>query len=261
MNFNNFNMLGFNTAPAFTFSMPAFMPQIPPIFSFQPQLIPFFGGFNFNTPQNYDTSFAQQPQTVGANFDSFKLTDFSLDGFEPISYAPKPLEFTLPTFDFTSTSMTTSNSKTAAAYKSNTTANIKPNPTTNLADVAQIYNKNKGVNLAQEVLKDVKPRSTGYCATYVKSAIQDAGLGSYVSGHAYQLPSILKNNKNFREVHVAASDLNKLPAGCVIAYDKGAANYSKTYGHCEITLGNGKAASDFITNNLRVGDARVFVPV
>lgn len=253
MNFNNFNMFGFNAAPAFTFSMPSLLPQIPPIFSFQPQRTSFLGGFNFGFPQNFDNPFAHQTQTVGAKFDSFKLTDFSLDGFEPISYVPKPLEFTLPSFDFTSTSTTTSNSKTGTK--------INPNPTTSIADVAQIYNKNKGINLAQEVLKDVKPRSTGYCATYVKSAIQDAGLGSYVSGHAYQLPSILKNNKNFKEVHVAAGDLNKLPAGCVIAYDKGAANYSKTYGHCEITLGNGKAASDFITNNLRAGDARVFVPV
>lgn len=257
MNFNNFSMLGFNTAPAFTFSMPAFMPQMPSIFSFQPQMTSLFGGFNFEFQQNYDNPFTHQPQTIGTKFDSFKLTDFSLDGFEPISYAPKPLNFTLPSFDFTSTS----NSKTAAAYKSKTAQKINPNPSTSLADVAQIYNKNKGVNLAQEVLKDVKPRSTGYCAAYVKSAIQDAGLGNYVSGHAYQLPSILKNNKNFKEVHVAASDLNKLPAGCVIAYDKGAANYSKTYGHCEITLGNGKAASDFITNNLRAADARVFVPV
>lgn len=251
-------MLGFNTAPALTFSMPAFMPQMPPIFSFQPQLTSFFGGFNFGFPQNNNNPFNFEPQTVGTKFDSFKLTDFSLDGFEPISYVPKPLEFTLPSFDFTTTA---SNSKTTAAYKSTASPKINPNPTTSLADVAQIYNKNKGVNLAQEVLKDVNPRSTGYCATYVKSAIQDAGLGSYVSGHAYQLPSILKNNKNFKEVHVAAGDLNKLPAGCVIAYDKGAANYSKTYGHCEITLGNGKAASDFITNNLRAADARVFVPV
>lgn len=258
MNFNNFNILGFNTSPAFTFSMPAFMPQMPSIFSFQPQLTSFFGNFNFGFQQNYDNSFAHAPQTVGTKFDSFKLTDFSLDGFEPISYAPKPLEFTLQAFDFTST---TSNTKTAAAYKSHSATKINPNPATSLTDVAQIYNKSKGLNLAQEVLKDVKPRSTGYCATYVKSAIQDAGLGSYVSGHAYQLPSILKNNKNFKEVHVAASDLNKLPAGCVIAYDKGAANYSKTYGHCEITLGNGKAASDFITNNLRAANARVFVPV
>ena len=87
-------------------------------------------------------------------------------------------------------------------------------------------------------------------------------MGSYEQGHGYQVAGILKNNKNFKEINVAPNDLNKLPAGCVIVYNKGAAGYSSQYGHVEITLGNGNAASDFVNHNIRPSeDVTVFIPV
>lgn len=121
------------------------------------------------------------------------------------------------------------------------------------------YDQNKGLKLARIAQKN----AVGFkhkCATYVKKAIEESGLGKYESGHAYECANILKKNKNFKEISTTGLDLSKLPAGCVLVYGKKVAKYSPQYGHVEITLGNGKAASDGITNKIRPG-ARVFVPV
>lgn len=101
---------------------------------------------------------------------------------------------------------------------------------------------------------------TKQCATYVKRAIDNAGLGKYEYGDAYECANILQRNPNFKEISTAGLDLSTLPAGCVLVYDKGVSGYSSKYGHVEITLGNGQAASDGVTNNIRQG-ARVFAPV
>ncbi len=121
------------------------------------------------------------------------------------------------------------------------------------------YDKTKGDRLANIASKNTVG-FTKQCATYVKNAIQKSGLGAYEYGDAYECANILKRNKNFKEISTNGVNLSSLPAGCVLVYDKGVAGYSSKYGHIEITLGNGKAASDGVTNNIRQG-ARVFVPV
>ncbi len=123
------------------------------------------------------------------------------------------------------------------------------------------YNEEKGAELAREIASvSTNGGFDGYCARNVKEAIMDAGLGGYQPGHGYQMAGILAGNKNFREIPTRNIDLKKLPAGCVLVYDKGVAGYSSQYGHTEITLGNGTAASGGITHNIRDG-ARVFMPV
>ena len=122
------------------------------------------------------------------------------------------------------------------------------------------YNAFKGEKLAKIALK----RSvgfTGWCATYVKSDIQEAGLGRYMKGDAYKMKDILKNNTNFKEVSPNDVDVKKLPAGCVLVYDKGAQGYSKDAGHTEITTGDGRAVSDGITENLYKKPSAIFIPV
>lgn len=121
------------------------------------------------------------------------------------------------------------------------------------------YDKTKGDKLANTAAKNTVG-FTHQCATYVKNAIQSSGLGAYEYGDAYECANILERNKNFKEISTNGLDLSTLPAGCVLVYDKGVAGYSSKYGHTEITLGNGQAASDGVTNNIRQG-ARVFVPV
>lgn len=124
------------------------------------------------------------------------------------------------------------------------------------------YNQEKGIKLAQDALSHANSKSTGYCAKSVKESIARTGLGSYENGHAYQCADILSNNPNFKEVKVSADDIDKLPAGCVVVYPQGDSGYSSQYGHIEIALGNGKAASDFVNKNVKESaNARVFVPV
>ena len=101
---------------------------------------------------------------------------------------------------------------------------------------------------------------TSNCARYVKANIRDAGLGAYPDGHAYQMASALRKNKNFKEISPTEYNVNSLPAGCILVYSKGVARYNKDYGHVEITTGDGRAVSDGITRDLRQPSA-IFVPV
>lgn len=148
------------------------------------------------------------------------------------------------------------------SFTSNSAKSISSIQTTSLSEVAKIYNAKKGIKLANEAIDGLKHSQKGYCARAVKTAIQDAGLGSYESGHAYQCPDILRRNPNFKEVKVKGSDLEKLPAGCILAYNKGDAGYNPDYGHIEIK-GQGNQAIHFTVNNhiQKSDNVRVFVPV
>lgn len=122
------------------------------------------------------------------------------------------------------------------------------------------YNAFKGERLAKTALNHAVGWK-GYCAAYVKSSIQASNLGSYKYGHAYQMPEILRNNPNFKEISPEGVDVSKLPAGCILVYDKGAQGYNKKYGHTEITTGDGRAVSDGITEHLYKKPSNIFVPV
>ena len=123
------------------------------------------------------------------------------------------------------------------------------------------YSKEIGQKLAQNAAAKAKKNSTGYCARYVKQALEGCGLGNGESGDAYKWEDILRRNPNFKEVKISGKDFKKLPAGCIIVYPKGDAGYSSQYGHIEISLGNGKAVSDFV-NNIKASDnATVFIPI
>ena len=121
------------------------------------------------------------------------------------------------------------------------------------------YNANAGERLAKIALRN-KIGWKSQCAKYVKNAIVQAGLGKYEYGHGYQMASIMRRNKNFKEISPTEYNVNSLPAGCVLVFDRGVQGYNKKYGHVEITTGDGRAVSDGITRNLRQPSA-VFVPV
>ena len=122
------------------------------------------------------------------------------------------------------------------------------------------YNAFKGERLANTALQN-SVGWTGWCAAYVKKSIQQSNLGSYQAGHAFQMPSILRNNNNFKEISPENVDVKDLPAGCVLVYGKGKEGYSKDYGHTEITTGDGRAVSDGITRNLYKKPSNIFIPV
>lgn len=134
------------------------------------------------------------------------------------------------------------------------------------------YNKAKGEALARNALAGLPstPPKTPLCARYVKNAIVNTGLGSYINGNGEQTKYMLRQNLNFKEVKVKGEDLTKLPAGSVIVYDafdKGTYPDGTPYqigenGHVYLALGNGKGASDRPEDSIIPSDrAYAFIPV
>lgn len=121
------------------------------------------------------------------------------------------------------------------------------------------YNSSKGKKLAEIALKNSTGWS-GYCAKFVKKAIKEADLGNYVSGHAYQMTDILKNNSNFKQISPDHIDVKDLPAGCILVFNRGEKGYSEQYGHVEITTNDGRGVSDGISKELKQPNA-IFIPV
>ncbi len=154
-------------------------------------------------------------------------------------------------------SLTSSKSTSISAAKANTsTISTK----TNLPELEESgYDKEKGGALAKDVANNAVG-FTGYCAKYVRQALDRTGLGTGERGNGYEYASILSRNPNFKEVSTDNLNLSSLPAGCILVYDRGVSGYSSNAGHVEVTLGNGQAVSDGVTNHIKDG-ARVFIPV
>lgn len=122
------------------------------------------------------------------------------------------------------------------------------------------YNAENGSKLSEVALKN----SVGWtqqCATYVKNAIKEAGLGEYIQGDAHEMDTILASNNNFKKINPEDINITDLPAGCVLVYEKGVGGYHEEYGHVEITTGDGRGVSDGITNNLNKKPSHIFIPV
>lgn len=241
--------------------------------------------FNFNCFMNFN--FAQPNFNFGCFtmpnfFSNFSLFNFGCNGFNQFSFMnqyPNVGIMNSPSI-FSGFSQTNNLSFPSTPYVLNSSTSIfgtpswegsyTPSsvrtPSTKTSQGTRIftgtlkdYNSERGERLAQIALQN----KTGFnhqCATYVKNAIQEAGLGSYVQGDAHRTDEILANNSNFKEITVEGVNINELPAGCVLVYEKGAAGYSSEYGHVEITTGDGRGVSDGITNNLRTPSS-IFIPV
>lgn len=253
--FKNFNTSLFGST-AKKYSMPGgfgTFSQIP-LFSFHLPLKQSFEMFNFKLPgigtffnkssYSEDTYY---PELTGKKFDSSKLFNSNLNKFKAVSYTSNNFNLILPEIP-----------KVAKVQKA---PKVIPNTRTSLAEIAKIYDKEKGAKLASKTLAGLNNAQKGYCARAVKTGILNAGLGAYESGHANDVPNILSDNKNFKEVHVSGSDIRKLPAGCVICYPPGDCGYNAKVGHVTTSDGNGKGIH-FQVDNLKISDnVRVFVPV
>jgi len=124
------------------------------------------------------------------------------------------------------------------------------------------YSSEKGQKLARDIASH-SVGFTGYCSRHVRQGLQRTGMHNGHTGSAYQMGGVLAENENFQEITINnKDDLKKLPAGCIVVYDRGAAGYSSEHGHIEVTLGDGTACSDGRTYNMRYAqNMRVFVPV
>lgn len=124
------------------------------------------------------------------------------------------------------------------------------------------YSSDKGQRLAKSIANH-SVGFTGYCSKYASNALANTKLGDERAASAYLMAGKLaENTENFKEVSPDSVDLKKLPAGCYLVYDRGAAGYSSKHGHIEVTLGDGTACSDGRTYNIRKAqNMRIFVPV
>lgn len=122
------------------------------------------------------------------------------------------------------------------------------------------YNSTKG-NLLANIALNRAPGEIGYCAKYVQEAINLAGLGGQTRANANQMANILRENPNFKEISTENTNVNSLPAGCVLVYDSYVRNDEETYGHTEFTTGDGHGVSDGITDTLNPNPSSIFIPV
>ena len=134
--------------------------------------------------------------------------------------------------------------------------------TTSLAQLKNIYNPQKGKDLANVAYSNAASRNTrGYCLKGVRTSLEKAGLydTSKRVMSAYQAVGILSNNKNFKKVNVSSDNLRNLPAGCVVVWDRCAGH---PHGHITVTLGDNKSASDHLESKVAQMHTNfcVFVP-
>ena len=121
------------------------------------------------------------------------------------------------------------------------------------------YNAEAGQKLADIALKNAG-QFHNHCAGHVESDFAEAGLGSVSGSDAYQMFGVMDNNPKFKKLETTNVDVTKLPAGCVPVYDKNVAGYGD-YGHIEIALGDGRAASDGITEEIKQSPNAIYAPV
>lgn len=265
---NNYSYgYGAYSAPIFNYS-PMYMPASTMMMPSPTMQMPQFNlgssmNFDFSGNYNYASSpFASMPDVAAA----VTSTGSGIEAYNPFSYKSKVEEKEDKSKDeVTSKKKATGTKFDSKSYMSGDYATRSYNTNSNLPVLANSgYNSslaNKLVNIAMQDKKSNAAKG-GDCATYVKRAIQKAGLGKYESGDAYACADILaRNTKHFREIKVSPSDIPKLPAGCVIVYPQGDMHYSDDFGHIEITLGNGQGVSDKVYNVSPSSKARVFVPI
>lgn len=133
------------------------------------------------------------------------------------------------------------------------------------------YNASFGKELAQfskaQALAMGGLTSLGRCAFGVETSL--AKLGVNMTGHAYQLKDQLDRDKRFKRVEVTDEMMKRLPAGAITVFNKNEKNRhlgkGALYGHVEVSLGNGQAASDFMgpqmVNHYAGGERYVYLPV
>lgn len=196
-----------------------------------------------------------------ASYSSSVSSNSGVEAYNPFSYKPE-VSGTSSSSSSTFDSNDYFSGKGAKSSKSSSVAvHSTFNTNTNLPQLKSIgYNAKKGKKLAQEAASHVTGFN-GACGTKVREALERAGLANGKrTGSAADFGDVLLKQKNFKEVSANGMDLKSLPAGCILVYGRGVSNYNPKDGHVEITLGDGRAASDGLTNNIRPG-ARIFVPV
>lgn len=243
------------------FSMPSFGCGCMPSY-------PMFGGFCMPSYPSYPQFGLFSMPWGGGCCGGNRFFDMmmSMNLFQSMMNSLSKISSNLSSYSFTRTpSATNTNPRSNYRYtptisSSKSIKNFNINTKTNLPQLKDIgYSSKKGKKLAQTALSN-SVGFTGYCAKYVRMALEQTGLSNGLRADAADYNTVLSMNKNFKEISANGINLNSLPAGCILVYDRGQSGYSSKYGHVEITTGSGQAVSDGITTNIKPG-ARIYVPV
>ena len=116
------------------------------------------------------------------------------------------------------------------------------------------YDAKVGHEVTTYALNKARNKSNGDCALFVNDAFQNTG-NSIGRGDAHQKNEKIEElaSDRFTEIKLdVPDDIRKLPAGSVVVYEKGACDYSDTFGHVFIATGNGRGVSDFLEQNPRL---------
>lgn len=152
-------------------------------------------------------------------------------------------------------------------------SSVDPMPFGNAANIPNVnagdyekygYNAERGKQFAAAALQTTQQMagSRGYCYRGVIRSLAKMGITGLTGGSAYMAADQLAKRSDFTEVKVSKADLKNLPAGAVVVWNRTADN-SKPHGHISISLGDGREASDHLTNQYQScgdGTFRVFLP-
>ena len=196
----------------------------------------FSPNFNFNNSCNFNNF---NPSIWSTN-NKFSFSNFTPPTFTPSTFAPS----------------------------ANTDSFVKTSSTSNNTDnKLKDYNPFAGHRLAEIAMQgrqfnswDSVPEGQGKCAFFVSNALDRAGMSNGMRGDAYQMINILKLNNNFKQIPTNNIDIDEIPAGSILAYERGSQGYSEDYGHIEIMTEDGKGVSQAITYDIKEPDA-LFIPV
>ncbi|MHC9538645.1 MAG: hypothetical protein AB9903_03925 [Vulcanimicrobiota bacterium] len=99
----------------------------------------------------------------------------------------------------------------------------------------------------------------GKCLQEAGEVLREFGIPVNRHPAAYQaLPDLQKSDK-VKEIKVSKEQLDNLPAGAIVVWDKGA---GLPYGHISVALGDGREASSTVRNQLALNtEYHVFIPV
>lgn len=150
------------------------------------------------------------------------------------------------------------------------TGKLGPTTIKEIDKISSINNAKVGIGkptitatkLANSAKREANRRdTTGWCYAGVATAVSKIYGDILYGKSAYMAAPILARNSKFKEVRVKASDLPKLSAGTIVVWGKTKAS---PHGHISVALGNGKEASDHVTNQLTslrgYQNFRVFTP-
>jgi hypothetical protein len=116
-----------------------------------------------------------------------------------------------------------------------------------------------GERIAKRAEADAAAYNTpGMCLQEVGKVLREFGIPVNRHPAAWQaLPDLQKSNK-VKEISVGKDQLDKLPAGAIVVWDKGA---GLPYGHISIALGDGREASSKLRQQLHLNTSyHVFIP-